>query len=75
MLPPDEALTGFQAVELDEDAGQKFSGGQALQVAAGQDNGLVRVYQAGRRFLGVGELSDDGRLAPRRVFNLSEKTP
>jgi tRNA pseudouridine55 synthase len=70
LLPPDVALTGFQAVELDEDAGQKFSGGQAVQVAAGQDNGLVRVYLAGRRFLGVGELSDDGRLAPRRVFNL-----
>jgi len=75
LLPPDVALSGFQAVDLDEDAGQKFSGGQAVQVAAGQDNGLVRVYRAGHRFLGVGELSDDGRLAPRRVFNLSEETP
>lgn len=75
LLPPDVALTAFPAVDLDEDAGQKFSGGQAVQVAAGEDNGLVRVYVAGRRFLGVGELSDVSRLAPRRVFNLSEKTP
>jgi tRNA pseudouridine55 synthase len=69
------ALTGFAAVELDGEAGQKFCGGQAVQVAAGQENGLVRVYVAAGRFLGVGELSDDGRLAPRRVFNLNEETP
>ena len=75
LLPPDLALTAFPAVDLDEDAGQKFSGGQVVPVAAGQENGLVRVYVAGGRFLGVGELSGDGQLAPRRVFNLSEKTP
>ena len=75
LLPPDVALTAFPAVDLDEDAGQKFSGGQVVPVAAGQENGLVRVYVAGGRFLGVGELSGDGQLAPRRVFNLSEKTP
>ncbi len=75
LLPSDIALTGFPAVDLDEAAGQKFCGGQAVQVAAGQENDLARVYVAGGRFLGVGELSDDGWLAPRRVFNLSEKTP
>ncbi len=75
LLPSDEALTAFPAVELDEDAGQKFCGGQAVQVAAGRENGLVRAYVAGGRFLGVGELSGDGRLAPRRVFSLSERTP
>jgi len=75
LLPSDEALTGFPAVDLEAGAGQKFSGGQAVQVTAGQANGLARVYVAGGRFLGVGELSDDGWLAPRRVFNLSEKTP
>ena len=75
LLPADEALTGFAAVEVDKGVGQKFCGGQAVQAAAGQENGLVRVYVAGGRFLGVGELSGDGQLAPRRVFNLSEKTP
>jgi len=75
LLPPDEALTGFPAVNLDEDAGQRFSGGQVVPAATGQENGLARAYVAGGRFLGVGELSGDGQLAPRRVFNLSEKTP
>lgn len=75
LLPPDVALTALPAVNLDAEAGQKFCGGQAVQAAAGQENGLSRVYVAGGRFLGVGELSGDGQLAPRRVFNTSEETP
>ena len=75
LLPPDEALAGMDAVEVDATEGAKFSGGQALRVADESKIGLVRVYQAGRRFLGVGELSGDGMLAPRRVFQLQEKTP
>jgi len=75
LLPPDEALTTIPSVELGEDEAQRFCGGQAIQVATGGEKGLKRVYEAGRRFLGVGELSGDGELAPRRVFNLSEETP
>jgi tRNA pseudouridine55 synthase len=75
LLPPDEALTGMEAVEVTAAEGPRFSGGQALQVAEESKKGLVRVYQAGHRFLGVGELSGDGVLAPRRVFQIQEKTP
>ncbi len=75
LLAPDVALTGFSRVDIDAEAGQKFCGGQAVRAAAGKENGLVRVYVAGGRFLGVAELSEDGWLAPRRVFNLAEKTP
>jgi len=31
--------------------------------------GLVRLYEGQRRFLGVGEILDDGRVAPRRLLN------
>jgi len=75
LLPPDEALTGMASAEIDATDGPKFSGGQAVQVAAEGKEGLVRVYEAGRKFLGVGELSGDGSLAPRRVFQIQEKTP
>jgi tRNA pseudouridine55 synthase len=75
LLPPDVALTALPAVDLDEDEAQKFCGGQAIQAATEQENGLKRVYETGHRFLGVGELTDKGQLAPRRVFNTSEKTP
>ena len=75
LLSPDVALGGLRAVEIDSVHAGHFGGGQAVQVDAGGPEGLVRVYEAGRRFVGVGELSADGTLAPRRVFKSSEKTP
>lgn len=75
LLPVDAALQGFRAVSLVEADADRFCGGQAVQVAAEAETGLVRVYRAGKKFVGVGELSGDGRVAPRRVFNLQEETP
>lgn len=76
LLEPDAALTAMPAVETGKtDDGLAFQAGQAVQVAAEGTIGLVRVYGPGRKFLGVGELSDEGMLAPRRVFKTSEKTP
>lgn len=75
LLDADVALTGLAAVTTAAGDGQRFRGGQAVQVVADGDPGPVRVYEAGGEFLGVGELSEDGQLAPRRVFKSSEKTP
>jgi tRNA pseudouridine55 synthase len=75
LLPPDRALAGMPGVTVEAADGPKFSGGQAVQASADGQTGLVRVYAAGGGFLGVGELSDQGMLAPRRVFKTSEKTP
>ena len=75
LLGPDVALTRFPAIELDVSEGERFSGGQAVQVVADGMTGLARVYEAGGRFLGVGEFSGDGWLAPRRVFLTQEKSP
>ena len=75
LLGPDVALTRFPAIELGVSEGLKFGGGQAVQVVAERMTGLARVYEAGGRFLGVGEFSGDGWLAPRRVFHTQEKSP
>jgi len=72
LLGPDSALKGFPAIELEVSEGERFSGGQAVQVTADGALGLARAYEAGGRFLGVGELSGDGWLAPRRVFLTQE---
>jgi tRNA pseudouridine55 synthase len=73
LLPPDLALAGMPAETVTDGAG--FCAGQAVPVAAGGESGLVRVYGPGGEFLGVGERSGDGMLAPRRVFKSSEETP
>jgi tRNA pseudouridine55 synthase len=75
LLPPDVALARMPGVSVSQDDAERFCGGQVVAVAAGQDAGLARVYGADERFLGVGELAEDGQLAPRRVFQTQEKTP
>ena len=75
LLAPDVALQGLPAVEISAEDGAKFSGGQRVAGVRAESVGTVRVYAAGQVFLGVGELSPDGGLAPRRVFKMSEKTP
>jgi tRNA pseudouridine55 synthase len=73
LLPPDSALVGFPALELDAANAAKFSAGQEISVSGQALEGLVRVYGDARKFCGVGELSEDGNLAPKRVFHSGEK--
>jgi tRNA pseudouridine55 synthase len=75
LLGPDAALTGLPAVEVGPGDGSRFADGQRVRVAGSDEQGLVRVYADAAGFLGVGELSPDGELAPRRVFKTREKTP
>jgi tRNA pseudouridine55 synthase len=75
LLPADVALADMPGVSVSELDAEKFCGGQAVAVEVEEQAGLARVYEAGERFLGVGELSVDGLLAPRRVFQTQEKTP
>ena len=75
LLPADVALADMPGVSIETEDAERFCGGQAVTVGADEQTGLARVYEAGERFLGVGELSGDGRLAPRRVFLTQEKTP
>jgi tRNA pseudouridine55 synthase len=75
LLPPDTALAGLPAVSLDVDGAGRFVSGQVVSAADKASEGLVRVYGAGDEFMGVGELSVDGMLAPKRVFHMGEKNP
>jgi len=75
LLPADEALTDLPSATVSDPDGMRFCGGQPIAVDVGNEQGLVRVYSAGQGFLGVGELTGDGQLAPRRVFLTQEKTP
>jgi tRNA pseudouridine55 synthase len=74
LLPADVALAEMPAVSVDAEDAERFCGGQVVTAEAGQA-GLARVYEVDKRFLGVGELSGDGQLAPRRVFLTQEETP
>lgn len=71
LLAPDVALRRMPAVHLDIEAGERFSGGQAVAATGTTSIGLARVYDARQHFLGVGELPGNGEVAPRRVFRIA----
>ena len=68
LLSADVALTGLPDVRLEAEQAKRFCGGQVVTSSQSGRTGLARVYDAGCVFLGVGELSDNGLVAPRRVF-------
>ena len=68
LLPLDRVLPGEPTVALSRDAAYYLARGQAVLVAHAPRAGLVKLYDDRRRFLGVGEVQDDGRIAPRRLL-------
>ena len=71
LLPVDHAVLHWPKASLQEDMAFYFTRGQAVRVAGTPSEGRLRVY-AGSRFLGVGEIIEDGRLAPKRLMNLPQ---
>lgn len=67
LLPVDTALQSWPAVHLNDDSAYYLNGGQAVMVPRAPTSGWVRLYQ-GEQFLGLGEILDDGRVAPRRLM-------
>lgn len=68
LLPADQAIADMPCVELTESAGFYLRQGQPVLVPNGPRNGMVRVVVRGGEFLGIGEMLDDGRVAPRRLI-------
>lgn len=71
LLPADSALASWPDCHIPEQAAERFCGGQTVKVGDEVPQGLVRVYAGGERFLGVGQMGEDKRLAPRRIFRLA----
>ena len=69
LMPMDGPLSELPEVIIGESAGFYLKQGQAVLVPNGPKTGIVRAYVAGGTFLGIGEMLDDGRLAPRRLVN------
>ncbi|MGW8247697.1 MAG: tRNA pseudouridine(55) synthase TruB [Acidiferrobacterales bacterium] len=68
LLPVDEALQGLPDVTLTSLATHYLLQGQPVTARHGQEPGLVRLYSEENAFLGMGEVLDDGRVAPKRLM-------
>jgi tRNA pseudouridine55 synthase len=68
LLSADSMLINKPAVSLSNAVSYYLCQGHAVRVPHAPSNGLVRIYNAERQFLGVGEVLSDGRIAPRRLM-------
>jgi tRNA pseudouridine55 synthase len=69
LLPMESGLANWPDVHLIGDAAFYLRQGQPVLVPKAPTSGLVRLYEGESRFLGVGEILDDGRVAPRRLLH------
>lgn len=68
LLPADTALDALPMVRLTESGGFYLRQGQPVLVPNAPHSGMVRVALETGQFLGIGEILDDGRVAPRRLI-------
>jgi len=68
LLAPDCLVADLPAVQLDEDSTYYLCQGQSIWQAGKLQVGDVRLYGKDQRFLGLGEVTPDGKIAPRRLL-------
>lgn len=70
LLPVESALSQWPGVRLSSDAAFYLRQGQPVLVPHAPTSGWVRLYHGENHFLGMGQILDDGRVAPKRLMNL-----
>ena len=68
VLPADEALSHLPKIDLNEASTRYFCQGQSVRAIQTTQAGLARLYSNKNQFLGLGEVSKDGKVAPKRLF-------
>lgn len=67
LLPPGAALEALPDIRVTDDSGYYLRQGQPVLVPRLPTEGVVRIHTESGEFIGVGEVLEDGRLAPRRL--------
>ncbi|MCW8847639.1 MAG: tRNA pseudouridine(55) synthase TruB [Sedimenticola sp.] len=68
LLPVDSAIKDWPEVRLNSDSAFYLGQGQPVIVPKAPTEGRVRIYDHNDKFLGVGEILEDGRVAPKRMI-------
>jgi tRNA pseudouridine55 synthase len=66
--PADAAISDLPKLELVDSAADFILQGQPVMALHGPMAGEVRLYRKNGGFLGLGEMTDDGRVAPKRLI-------
>lgn len=68
LMPSDSGLEHWPMVQFSEHSAFYWLHGQAVRAPDAPKFGMVRVQDHNARFIGIGEVSEDGRIAPRRLI-------
>ena len=68
LRPMEAAVSQWPSVQLPEGVAFYLRKGQPVLVPHSPTEGWVRIHSERAGFIGVGEVLDDGRIAPRRLF-------
>ena len=68
LLPADSGLQHWPLVHFSEHSAYYWLHGQPVRAPEAPKFGMVRVQDHNGRFIGIGEVSEDGRIAPRRLI-------
>ena len=68
LLPADAAVQALPAARLSSGEGFHVQRGNPVAAARGVRPGPVRLYIGERQFIGIGEVTLDGQVAPRRLL-------
>ena len=71
LVPGDSALEHLAEVNLNEEMAYYLCQGQSVSVPQAPTDGLVRIYDHNRAFIGIGKILDDGSVAPKRLLKTS----
>lgn len=68
LMPSDSGLQDWPLLQFSEHSAFYWLHGQPVRAPDAPKFGMVRVQDHNGRFIGIGEVSDDGRVAPRRLI-------
>ncbi|MCQ4315040.1 tRNA pseudouridine(55) synthase TruB [Stutzerimonas zhaodongensis] len=68
LKPVDSGLEHWPLLQLSEHSSFYWLHGQPVRAPEAPKFGMLRVQDHNGRFIGIGEVSDDGRIAPRRLI-------
>jgi len=68
LLPTDQGLSHLPEVRLPDNLARYIQLGQSIRSTSQNVQGLVRLYSDTAGFLGLGEITADRKLAPKRLF-------
>lgn len=72
LLPVDTMLHALPKVVLDKDSAFYLLQGQAVWLPGKIPDSFLRVYEEDGLFLGMGQLDEEGRVAPKRLIKKSD---